>query len=184
MFPQIPKWRIYAYGVALVAVISYAVWSIWGVGPQTPQQGFQSTKPAVKEPKVDGPTVKLKVLPKEAVKRKLPTARIADNEEVIDTAIVPDAPHGAKTITTIDPTGEAHTEVQINAAPWFELRRNNAIEIWGEMGSEGKRISGDYIRDVAAIKGNTIKLKAGGKAPLEPAGKLEWHLGAGINIPF
>lgn len=173
---QIPKWRLYLYVAVTLLVTIYIGWSAWGERPQNSAQGFVAAKPAIPEAKVPGPTVQVKVVPKTAVKRKFPEAHISDKEEVIDTAKVPAAPNGATTITTIDTdTGEAHTEVKINEAPWLALERNNYLGAGYEIGTDGTKIPIYYKRDILRIKNVHLQAEVGGKVALDPRGKSEAH---------
>lgn len=194
------KVRLIALGSVLVLVLAYLGWSLLGSRGQQPGDGFKPTEQAVDTPKVAGPalTVPLRVMSKQAVKAKLPGADLdgdgasddADDAaegktEVVDTGIIPPAPHGATTVTIIDKTtGEVTTQAKINEAPWFQFRRTNILEVGADVGSKGRRAAGEYSREIFSVKDAVLVGKVGGKAPLEPKADGEWYVGARIKYSW
>lgn len=187
---QVPKTRLYIYGAVALLVLIYLAWSLCGSQPQQPSAGFVAAVPAVTAPKVDGPIVKvpLKIVPKKKVKEDHPDAHIdAPGVEVIDTAIIPQAPNGAVTITTLDTTtGVATTEVKIKPAPWFALERTNYAGIGYELHWNGdQKAKGYYKRDLVRIKDAHLQAEAQIRIPVNGSdGKAEGFIGGNLEYRF
>lgn len=185
----IPRSRQWLYGGIALAIIIYLAWSIWGTRPQQPGQGFVVAKPAVSHAKVNGPvvTVPIKIVPKQAVKDKFPDAHVDDPDgEVIDTADIPPAPHGATAITTIDTkTGEAHTEVKIKEAPWFAFERNNEIGAGYGINTNGRQIATiHYRRDILRVKDVHLSGQVEAASSMDTASKPEGRATLQVNWRF
>lgn len=189
-FAQIPKTRLYIYTTIAALVFVYLLWSIFGSRPQQPSAGFIAAKPAVSAPKVDGPVLKvpLKVVPKKEAKKKHPDAHIdAPGVEVIDTAVIPVAPNGATTITTINTnTGVATTEVKIKPAPWFALERANYAGIGYELHWNGnQKAKGYYKRDLVRVKNLHLQGELQVKIPVNGSdGRAEGFAGGNLEYRF
>lgn len=185
-----PVWRRYLYGGVLLAVVAYIAWSKWGPRPQLPVAGFVAAKPAVSAKKVDGPLLKvpLRIVPKESVKRKFPSAHIDDpKDEVIDTAEIGPAPNGAVTITTVDTqTGEAKTEVKMKEAPWFALERQNYLGLGYELHTDGSQKVKLYLkRDLFRIKDAHAQAEAQVRATINgDSGQVEGYVGGNVEYRF
>lgn len=182
-----PKWRMYLYGAVALISAGYLAWSIWSTRPQSPAAGFVPAKPAVISAKIPGPTLQVKIIPKAAVKKKFPQAHVdGPGVEVIDTAIVPPAPDGAVTITTIDQTGEARTEIQLKQAPWFALQRRNYLGIGYELHLNGEQnIKLYYKRDLVRIKNLYLQGEAEIKIPVNyTRGEIEGYAGGNAEYRF
>ena len=168
-----------------ILVVSYFAWSVWGHRPAVSDNGFQKAAPAVEVPKVPGPTVQIKVVPKAVVRKKFPDAHIDSQDEVIDTAEIESAPNGATAITTISPvTGEATTRVKAKDAPWFALERDNFIGVGYEVGTLGSRVPVYYRRAILRVKDAHLIAEVGGKIAMDPREKSEAHAGAILEVRF
>lgn len=181
------KTRQYLYGFAAVISAGYLAWSLWGLQPQTAASGFVAAKPAILSAKVPGPTIQVKVVPKSVVKKKFPQAHIeGEGTEVIDTTIIPPAPDGATTITTIDPDGEARTEIMINQAPWFALQRKNYLGAGYELHLNGEqKIKLYYKRDLARVKDLYLQAEAQIKIPTNfIRSDIEGYAGGNVEYRF
>jgi hypothetical protein len=179
----VARLRLYA-GVILIGLI-YLGWSLWGNKPQSPAQGFVAARPAIKTAKVQGPTVAIKVVPREAVLKTFPTADIPEPLVVVETADIPQAPNGATAIVTMDPqTGETETIVQNNEAPWFALERGNTIGAGLRIGTQGQRIPVYYRRDLLRIKDVHLVGEVGGSIALDPREKSEAHATGMLEYRF
>lgn len=171
-------WKLCSGIAALLFIIVYLAWSLWGARPPTPGQGFQPTKPAVSADKVPGPVIKppIKVVPKKKVAQKYPEAVITDSEEWVDTVKVPQAPNGAVVLTKIDTvTGEITNQVKINKPPWFAFERNNTLGAGYEIGTQGAKIPIYYRRDVLRVKDIHLLAEVGAKIALSPVEQSEVH---------
>jgi hypothetical protein len=185
-----PPWKLYAIGAVLVLVIIYLAWAMWGKRPQKPADGFIDMKPVVKEPKVAGPTVAVKKVPKKAVANKFPNAPIKgdedgdgqDEEEWVNTSDVPVAPNGGTVLTKIDvKTGEVTDSFQANKAPWFAFERNNTVGAGYELGSQGTKIPVYYRRDFIRVKDIHVVGEIGAKLALDPKYDSEAYGRAGLE---
>jgi hypothetical protein len=150
----IPKWRIILYGCVLGFIVGYLVYSCW---PHTSQPVgvMQQAKTVIPDTlKVPVPAPKIiKVIEPRIVYKYLPTAQIAPSEKAVATAEIPDAPNGAKVLTTIDDSGEARTQYQLNDAPWFALERGNELGVGCGISTSGRQAASvHYRRDLFRIK--------------------------------
>lgn len=181
----LPKWMMYFYGFIALLVSGYLAWSIWGGRPQTPSAGFIKAEPAVKVETVPGPTVKLRVLPKAAVKKKFPKAPIdAPSSAVLSAVAGPPAPDGSVVVTTIDTTtGEATTNIAIKEAPLFALERKNYLGVGYELHLTGyQMVKIYYKRDLFRVKDTHLQGETLLKAPLPGSrGDVESYVGGNIE---
>lgn len=151
--------------VLAIFVVAYGAWMKWFKPTPLPTQGFVQPAPAVTEPKVSGPTVKLKVVPKKAVLDEFPQLPIADDEEVVDTADIDECENGATIIVKTDTvTGNTTTLVQGKEAPWFAFEDKNYVGVGAELYVDGeKKVKGYYKRDLLRIKNIHLQLGVSGK---------------------
>jgi hypothetical protein len=184
----IPRYRLYAYGAILLFSLTYSGWSLWGPLPQEHSEGFVAAKPAVSADKVQGPTIPVQIVPKTAVKKKFPGAKIEGGTiEVIDTADIGKAPNGATTITVIDTiTGESRTDVQMKDSPWFGFERQNYLGVGYELGTSGtQKAKVYYKRDLLRIKDIHLQGGAEVKAPINgSSGGVEATMYGNIEYRF
>lgn len=151
---NLPPWRRYLIALVALLVIIYLIWSFWP-RKTIPAGVMTQAKPAIKQEKitVQGPQV-IRVIEKQVVYKQLPTVQIAPSEQVLDTAIIPAAPNGAITVTTIDQqTGEARTQYELKKAPWFALERGNELGLSYGLTTEGRQTACvHYRRDLFRVK--------------------------------
>jgi hypothetical protein len=184
---DVPGRRLYAYGALIIFGLIYLAWSFFHK-PAPTAQVFTQAPPAVKTPKVDGPTVKVRIVPKAAVKKKYPEYHGADAPmvEVIDTADVPPMPNGATTVTAIDTvTGEATTSVEPKKSPWLAFEDQDYIGAGMEAGTNGARAVAYYKRDIIRVKDIHLQVKPVEiKVPISGNGDAELSAGAYIEWRF
>lgn len=187
-FKGLPKIYLYFYGVGVLIGLVYFGWSVFGHRPQAPSAGFVAAKPAVSAVKVPGPVVKVpvKVIPKKKVTQKYPEAQIADSEEWVDTAEVPEAPNGAVVLTKIDPgTGDVTNQVETKPAPLFAFERNNTLGAGYEIGTQGPRVPVYYRRDILRVKDVHLQAEIGGRIDVQnPATKSDPYFAVHIEGRF
>lgn len=153
LFEISPRKRNLLVLVILLAVI-YLIWSFWP-RQQIPAGVMVQAKPAVKQEKISVAAPQtIKVIEKQTIYKYLPSAQIAPSEQVIDTAIIPTAPNGAITITTIDQqTGEARTQYELKKTPLFALERGNELGVaYGIATSGNQTACAHYRRDIFRVK--------------------------------
>jgi hypothetical protein len=147
--------------IAMTFIVIYGLWLAWFRKDATPTDGFTKSIPAVSAPKVDGPIIKppIKIVPKDPVKKKFPTAQIQDDEEWVDTADIPPAPNGATVLTKIDTvSGEVTNQIQNKKAPWFAFEDNNYVGVGLDT---SKKVDVYYKRDLVRVK--DLHLQVGGQ---------------------
>lgn len=186
-FLAVPLWKRIAGGIGVLFLVVYLIWCIFVPKVKPDTSTFTETKPAVTVQKVDGPTLKvpIKVVPKDAVKKKYPQATISEGQEVIDTATIPPAENGGTTITTITTsTGEANTNFKPNASPLFAFENKNYIGGGASIGTRGTQAELYYKRDLLRVKDLHLQGKVEGIVPIDnatrtPEGKagiyVEWR---------
>lgn len=178
------KWRLIGFAICGLCAAGYLCWSL--VPTPIPKPGvFSQAAPAVTAPKVAGPrlNVPLRVVPKQAAKKALPSITIPEGSEVIDTADIPAAPDGVQVITFLNlSSGEATTRYAPKPAPWFALESRNTLGAGYEAGTEGTRVPIYYRRDLMRVKDLHLVGELGAKIPLgdgrgegHAAGYIEWR---------
>lgn len=179
------KYRSWLLLAAFLLLVVWLVWLWYGKQPATPG-GYQAAKPAIDTPKVEHEAPKkIKVLPKAQASKKLglPTDVASDdNQQIIDTADIPPAPHGATTVTTMDmKTGEANTLVKVKPAPLFSFLRAGAVGVRYGITSSGDQQASVFARqDILRI--GTIHLSAVAEARTMPTkGTSEAFGGAEVS---
>lgn len=181
----IPMSRFIIYIGCLVAGIIYLGWSFWPkekIGAKEFQIPNQA-RGLAKIPKIDGPllTVPVKIIPKAAVNKLYPDAKVATNEEVVNSADIPASDNGHTMIDTIDKeTGEVHSQIKEKKAPWFALQNKNAIGLGAEQYINGtQKAKLYYRRDLLRIKDIYIAGELSGKLPLSGGNdtKIEGSIG-------
>jgi hypothetical protein len=173
--------------VFVVGIVVYLAWSIYGKQPQPPSAGFVTPPPAVSQPKVNGPVLKvpLKIVPKQKVQDKFPGAHTDGPIEVVDTADIPALPNGGTGITTINTdTGATQTEIKANTAPWLSLERQNYIGVGYELHPvAGGAVKAYYKRDLIRVKDIHLQGEVSVKAPLS-GGAIEGWIGGNVELRF
>lgn len=147
-----------ALGAAVLLALAWLGWYLLRPQPAPSPARFVAALPAHQVgavTKVPGPviTAPLKVIPKQAVRRKLPDLPIGDAEEVLDTAEIPKAPYGATTVTKIDLDGTATTFVKANERPFFEFMAEKELGAGVDVNTRGEK--------VAVLEGRLVPLRIG-----------------------
>jgi hypothetical protein len=152
LFQKYKTWLLVL--AAFVFVCCWLGWLWYGKTDQIPAKVYHVAKPATdvaNMAKVDHVApVKIKVLPKSAASKKLDLpADIAedDNQQIIDTADIAPAPHGATTVTVMDTTtGESKTLVKAKPAPLFAFLRTGAVGARYGIASTGDQQAAIFVR--------------------------------------
>ena len=182
----IPKGRLIVYGLLFVFGAAYLLWAIFKK-PAPSTEKFEQTKPAINVAKVAGPVLKvpIRILPKEAVVKKLPSVVLKPEEEVVNTGKITPAPYGGTTVDTIDTTtGEVKEQFKPNAAPWFSFEDKNYIGAGYNISNQGATVPVYWKRDVFQIKELHFQTNIGLKIPVEPSARFEWNAGANVEYRF
>lgn len=176
-------------GLVVLFVISYLVWGVWPK-PVVDTKNYQQTKPVITNSKESGPTLKgpIKIISDEVVAKKLPEVRLNKTEHVVDTAKIPKAPEGGKTVTVIDTdTNDVTTEFKPNAAPWLGFEDQNYVGIGAsqDLINGGQRLKGYYKRDIIRSKGLHLQMEIQGNVPINgTTGKSELLVGPNLEVRF
>jgi hypothetical protein len=170
----IPQVRRYGYGLLILVVLAYLIWAKWFQTAPLSPDAWVKPKPAVNAPKVAGPKVGVKKVPKKPVTIKFPDAPIRgdengdgqDEEEWVDTVDIPPAPNGATALTKIDVnTGEVTNVIKAKPSPLFAFESTNYLGIGLEQHIDGQQKGKVYYkRDLARSKDVHFQMGVTGKA--------------------
>lgn len=149
------KQRPMTYVIAAAALVlaSWFLWLWYGGKPEQPTT-WTTAPPAKKVeavPKVDHPAPpKIRVVPKKIASKKLdlPPEITADStKQIIATAAVAKAPHGATAVTVMDTaTGDSQILVKSNPRPFFEFLRTGAAGVRYGIDTNGQQQAAVFIR--------------------------------------
>lgn len=167
LFQKYKTWLLIL--AAAVFACCWIAWLWYGKPDRMPAKGYQAAPAA---PAVAGvPTVPhpappvIKVIPKAVATKKLDLpADIAsnNNKQVISTADIAAAPHGATTVTVMDTTtGESTTLVKANPKPLLAFLRTGAVGLRYGIASTGDQQAALFVRqDIARVANIHIGLTA------------------------
>jgi len=171
---------VYKIGCAVVIIlgIGYAEWSYFGESKISSKIFTIPTaaKGLTNVPKINGPTVAVRILPKAIIAKKYPTAKITEDEEAVDTSTVPASRNSHTSVSVINKkTGEVTTQIRENPSPWVSLEHTNTIGIGAEIDVHGgQKARLFYKRDLLRIKDMYIQGEVQGKLPINGSnGKTE-----------
>lgn len=181
--------------LVMAALLLLALWLLWlwyGQPHQPPAKQWLPA-PELKQvagvPRVGHPAPpRIRVIPKQVAAKALrlpPELAADDRQQVVSTATVPAAPHGASTITVMDTTsGEARTLVKINPRPLLSFERGGAAGGRYGIDSHGDQQVVLFVRqDVARIGNIYLALTAEGR--MTPAsGRSDAWAGAEVRYQW
>lgn len=154
--PQIPRYRLYAYGLIGLLVAAYCFWLVLHKPDVEPGQTV--TAPPAKVVKNEPQTA---IRPKQVivyrdttrVVEKLGLTHPSPYERVQTTAEIPKLKHGGTSATFLNvSTGQSRTEIKANQAPWIAFKRDLAVGAGVGIGSQGNTASIRTRYDVLQIK--------------------------------
>lgn len=158
--PQIPRYRLYAYGLIGALIAAYCAWLYFHKPDVNPGQTVTAppAKAVKNEPQVAIKPARVMVYRNsDRVAEKLGLPPAQPQEQIIQAVDVPKLKYGGVSATFLDmSTGKSRTEIKANPAPWIAFRNDLAIGVGAGIGTQGNTLAGRIRYDVLQVKAVTV----------------------------